>query len=254
MTADSFDLQPATGPPEGYLMPRAAADALGVSTVTLGKWRKDHNWGESLARNIVTIHGPTWYYHEPRVRAWMAINRREGVGGTREGAGRPRTRRAGKNPAADQDAASGPVRRELEPTSPLEHAAVQAKAETDAAERKRLADLAASITDPSQIAGLVLDGHVTAAQAQTLKNMMGQARGATALKVERGELVDKAQTRREIIEQLSRSKIRLMGRESPWTDRLILALGLPADARAKAAAAVRAMLLEVCEDLRAAEA
>jgi hypothetical protein len=250
----AFDLD--AGPPEGYVTPAALCRELDVSQTALGKWRAANAWheprgpGPPLAMLGRTDRGqPCWFYDRARVTAWAAARGPATVGGKRPGAGR----RPRRSPAADGPASDGPAtdnraagnRTTLEPM-PLAAAAA-------AAERERLEAIARRITDPVEIPALVLEGRITPAEAQTLERLVKQARGAQALKVERGELVDRAQTRRELVEHLARVRTRLASRENHWADRLMTALAIPADRRPLAQAIARQCLADVLDDIRAAE-
>lgn len=249
---DSFDLTPATGPPEGYLMPRAAADALGVSTVTLANWRGDNKWDKELAVEGESKHGPTWFYHVERVRAWMKVHRSEGNGGTREGAGRPR--KETKRPArAGRDEETKGEEAKSEPP-PLAIVAAANRAERDRKDAEEAELQRKNLTDPLAIAQKAGSTDLARREVQNTKDLMSAARTALDIQKELGELVDKAQTRREVVEQLSRGRSRLMGLENGWTDRVMLTLKLGADGRPTVAAMIQAMLRDACEAMRTAEA
>lgn len=174
-------------------MPRAAADALGVAVVTLGQWRARGMQGPELAVPGQSKFGRTWFYHVAGCTAWKDRNVGAGVGGKREGAGRPRKgqkRRDGETRGmAPRDEEGLP--RPAPPIIAQAEANRSERLEREAREEAaRLALEQRKLTDPRELARMAGSDDTTRVQVQNRKDLIAAGRVAVELQEKLGELVE----------------------------------------------------------------
>lgn len=229
-------------------MPSVVCAEVGVTPTTLAKWRKDNRWGEEggapLARRGTSKFGDTWWYDKAGVKAWAAVNRGEGVGGKREGAGRPRKETKRRRDEETTGAQGGPDsgRSPEPPRLPLQVAADQASAEAAIAEQKRM-------VDPLELVKLAKTD-VTRVEVQNRKDLISAGKAAVELQERLGEMVARKDVRAALAEALSRCRQRLDGAGPRIADRVMALLGVDVSMRAAVLAAVKAEIGVVRDELR----